>query len=449
MGTGFRRRFVVVVAVLAVLVAGFATLDRAQGPKVSSAQVDPVAVASGPAQTLQLALDQRVTKVTRAHVSIRPTAAFTVLSSAQQVVLQFSQPLHYATTYRVAVGVTSAADGVTSTLHYSFRTAGATAYYLQRSAGDATDRILRTAVGAATATTLYSAPRIQDFAALNSMVAVVTLDARGNSALSLVSETGRVHSIRLPGTGTIGVIHADAATGEIGFTFTSTGVTGGYTQDLFMLTPSASRKPVAVKGLGGAPLAALNWYFVPGSGDVVVLGSDGNALITNPTTPSQTTPFGSYFTLNSVSPDGKTASVSDIDGALRIALPDGKVSRLTPSELDGSPVIGGAAQVIPGGWLQIDSVYDATTGGFTEHLVFDNGTTARELYTPPNPRGSIDGFSVSPGGQYVSIETTPDVASARPDGYGVNGRATSVMTVFVAVATGRILASSRGFDAQW
>ncbi|HEX4442340.1 MAG TPA: hypothetical protein VHZ81_02100 [Galbitalea sp.] len=446
---GFRRTFVVVLLVLAVLVGAFATLDRAQGPKLSSAQIDPVSVALSPAQTLQLSVNQPIAPVKRSEVSIRPAAPFTVLASMQQVVLRFPQPLHYATTYRVEIAhLTSAADGVESTLRYTFRTADSAIYYLQRNAG-VPDRIIRIGIGATTQATVYSAVRIQDFAVLKGSLAVVTLNSRGDSALSLISATGRVRPVPLPGVGAIGVIHADDAAGAIGFTFTSSGVAGGHTQDLFLLTPDSSLTPVAVKGLGGTPLAALNWYFVPGSSDVVVLGSDGSALLANPTNPSATTPFGSYFTLNSVSPDGKTASVSDIDGALSIALPGGKPSRLTPSHPGGAAVIGGAAQLIPGGWLQIDSVYDATTGGFTEHLAFDNGSTARDLFTPANPLGSIDSFSVSPGAQYVSIETTPDVATAKPDGYRVNGRAASVTTELVDVATGTLLATLQGFDAQW
>jgi hypothetical protein len=450
MRTTFRRTFFAVLAVLVVLVAGFAALDRAQGPKLSSELVDPVAVATRPAQTLQLSVNERVAPVKRSQVTVTPTTSFAVLASAQQVVLQFPEPLDYSTTYRVVIArVTSADDGVSSTLRYSFHTTQPMVYYLRRSHGSGPDQILLTSPGSTSQTSVYSAQRIQDFAVLNGTLAVVTLDLRGDSSLVVVSRAGVVRRIALPGTGVIGVIRADVDTGTFGFTFTSSGATGGYVQDLFTLGVSGPGRPTVVKGLGGKPLAALNWYYVPGAGEMVALGSDGNAELVNPTDPTATVPFASYFTLNSVATDGRSASVSDITGALSIALPAGKTVRVTPSRLDGETTIGGAAQRIPGGWLQIDSIYDAGIGAFTEHLVFDNGTTARALYTPPNPRGSIDGFQDSPGNQYVTIETTPDVATAKPDGYRFNGRSTSVSTLIVDLKTGRVLNTLNGFDAQW
>lgn len=448
--SAFRRTFIAILAVLAVLVAGFAVLDRGQGPKLSSALVDPAAVATQPAQTLQLSLNERVTTVRRSQVTIRPAAQFTLLASAQQVVLQFPEPLHYATTYRVSVArVTSADDGVAATLEYSFRTAVSQLYYLHRSGGSGPDQIFRTSMGTSGESLVYSAQRIQDFAELDGALAVVTLDSHGNSSLVLVSATGRIRSVALPGVGAIGVLHANPNTDVFGFTFTSAGVKAGYIQDLFTVSPTSSAPPSVVRGLNGKPLAAINWYFVPGSADVVVLGADGNAELVNPNDPSGTVPFASYFTLNSVATDGKSTSVSDITGALSIALPSGTTTRLTPSKLSGAKAIGGATQGVPGGWLQIDSIYDASTGAFTEHLVFDNGRASRELYTTPNPLGSIDSFEDSPGSQYVTIETTPDVASAKPDGYQLNGRSTSVTTVVVDLATGRLLKTLPGFDAQW
>jgi hypothetical protein len=448
--SAFRRTFIAILAALAILVAAFAVLDRGQGPKLSSALVDPIAVAQQPAQTLQLSLNERVATVKRSQVTIRPAAPFTLLASAQQVVLQFPEPLHYATTYRVSVAdVTSSDAGVAATLGYSFRTTDSALYYLHRGGGSGPDQIFRTSIGARGEVLVYSAQRIQDFAELNGTLAVVTLDAHGDSSLKLVSPSGTVRNVTLPGVGAIGVLHANNNSGVFGFTFTSSGVAAGYIQDLFTVSPTGSVQPTVVKGLNGKPLAAINWYFVPGSPDVVVLGADGNAELVNPNDPSGTVPFASYFTLNSVATDGKSTSVSDITGALSIALPSGTTTRLTPSTLNGAKAIGGATQAVPGGWLQIDSIYDARTGAFTEHLVFDNGHTSRELYTTPNPLGSIDAFENSPGSQYVTIETTPDVASAKPDGYQVNGRSTSVTTVVVDLSTGAVLKTFPGFDAQW
>lgn len=446
----FRRTFVAVIAVLAVLVATFAVLDRAQGPKLSSMQVDPVALASQPGQTVQLAVNQAISRVKASQVTVTPKAPFRASASGLQVTVQFARPLSYATTYRVTVkDVRSADDGAVATLRSAFSTPAAQLYYLHRSGSTAPDEIRRTTPTGRGAIVVYSAPRIQDFAVLDGSLAVVTVDAHGNSSLAIVSSSRTIRSVRLPGAGSIGLLHANSVSDQFAFTFTSAGSSGGYVQDLFTLADAPGAKPVAVKGLGGTPLAAINWLFVPGSANVVILGSNGNVELVDPTNPNSTTPFANYFTLDSISNDGTTVGVSDINGALSLALPTGKPTRITPSRLDGKQPIGGATQSVPGGVLQIDSVYGDAVGSFTEHLVFDNGTTSRQLYSPANPLGSIDSFSVSPGNQFVAIEVTPDVATAKPDGYQLNGRPTSVETVVVDAANGKSLGTLPGFDAQW
>jgi len=193
----------------------------------------------------------------------------------------------------------------------------------------------------------------------------------------------------------------------------------------------------------------LQWFFVPNTAEVIAQAGDGSLLLLDPSNPKATTPLGSYLGLDSVAADGRSVVVMDANGRVAVALPAGRSRRLGASPIGGVHASGGAAQVIPGGWLQLDSTYDPGTGGFNDLLAFDNGSRARKLFTTANPRGSIDTFTGSPNSQYVAIETTPNVSTSKPDGYLVNGRPTSVTTELVDVQTGALVKSFAGFDLQW
>ncbi len=453
MRPSFRSAFLGVLIVLAVLVTGFAILDRVQGPKLSTAQVDTTAVASKPAQSLRLFLSERVDTVSRGQVRITPAAPIAVSTSGALVAVQFLQPLRYSTEYHVSLsGVTSSDDAQRSRLDYSFRTASPDIYYLHRSGGAGPDEIIRTGIRGAGQTVVYSAPRIQDYAVFDRALAVVTLDQQGDSSLFFVGDRGVVAPITLPGTGTVDLVRGNHDTGILGFTFTDSGDTTKrrYSSALFTVDPNGTAVPKPVVGLDGKPLSVLDWFFVPSSNYLIAQASDGSVLLLDTTNPRGIIPFGSYLGLDSVSTDGKSAVAADESGPLAVAIPAGSKTRLPTVPVHGNPrTVWGAAQTLPTGWLENESIYDPTVGGFTAPLVFSAGHTARELYTPPDPRGSVGDFAVSPNNEFVALETIPDVAASRDDGYLVNGRSTSVTTVFVDIATGAIVKSVDGFGVSW
>ena len=63
--------------------------------------------------------------------------------------------------------------------------------------------------------------------------------------------------------------------------------------------------------------------------------------------------------------------------------------------------------------------------------------------------GSIEGFSVSPNGQYVAVNVIPDVAASVSDGYAIGAQSTSITTYFVDLATGVVVSGVAGFDESW
>ena len=448
----FRRAFIATVVVLAFLVGTFAFLDHAQGPKLSTIQVDRTAVVNRSGQTLRIFVNERIAPLTRRHVVVSPAVPTTVTAAGQLIVVQFAQPLAYSTTYRVSVsGVAGMDDGQTSTIRTAFTTPTPRLYYLRRSGSSAPDQIIRTGLRGAGATTVFRASRISSFAVFPQALAVVTLDKQGESSLEFVAPDGTAEQIDLPGPGTVDQVNGNPDSGILGFTFTSAGAAPNrrYTDTLFMVNPAGTAVPTPVKAIDGHPLSVLSWFFVPASTEFVVQDYNQGVQILDSTNPKAVVPLGNYLQLNSIANDGKSIVVTDINGPLEVTVPSGRTTRLNPSMLKGARPFGGIAQAIPGGWVQIDSTFDSKNHSFTDHLAVDDGGTAREIYSTVNPRGEINGFSVSPNNEYVAIETTPNTATSTPDGYAVNGRPTSVTTELVNVRTGLLVKDIQGFDLSW
>jgi len=434
-----------------VLVAVFAALGANQGPKLSSAQVDTDGVVSQSGQQLRLFANQAVATVTADQVSIVPDAPVAVTSSGDAIAVQFDQPLRYNTDYTVTVtGVTSQYVDTPATLDYSFRTGSPDLYYLDR--GTDSDQIIRTSISETERTVVYSAPQIQDFAVFDAAVAVVTTDDSGLNALSLVNAQGNVESVALPGAGTLDLMRGNAATGVLGFTFTGAEPTPEreYFDTLFTIDLNSTRLLTPVTGLDGAALEVLEWSFVPGSTRLIAQNTDQSLLSVDTAEPRDVLPLGQYVEFDSVSTDGSTVVVADPFGPLALDVADGTTRRLDPSPLDGDIPFGGTAQVLPDGrWLQQVAFFDETSGRFQSLVVVDDGDTSRAIFRTLNDAGSIERFQVSPNNQYVAIETVPDVEISETDGYAVNGRSTSITTVFVDIESGAVVKSIEGFDASW
>jgi hypothetical protein len=450
--TSFRRAFIAVIAVLAVLVATLAVATFVQGPKLSSVQFDATGLVTKSAQQLRLFTNQNVAAITAKQVAIAPSVPFSVSSTGQVIALQFARPLRYATTYRVSIArVASAADGQSANLHYQLTTASPDLYYLRRSGDSQPDQIVRTGIRSPVLHIAYSAKRITDFAVFTRALAVATLDAQGESSLAIIGSQGLVQSINLPGPGTVDLLHANTDTGILGFTFTSAGATTQrkYTNTLFTVDPNGTALPQPVKDPGGAPLSVLNWAFVPGSSELLAQGINQSLMLIDPAKADGITPLGNYLQVGSIAADGKSVDVSDVDGPLDLSFATVKTRRIVPSKLGDIHPFAGVATKLPGGHIQLDSIYDPKTAGFTNHLVFDNGKEARELFHPPIATGSIEGYSVSPNGQYVAIVSNPDVPTSAADGYPLDGQPTSVTTYFVDITTGALIKSVTGFGTSW
>ncbi len=456
----FRRALAITVVALVVFVAGFAGLNYLQGPKLSSGSVDAGRVVAQGGQQLRLFANQSIRTVAKKHVSVNPAVPFTVSTSGAVIAVQFTDRLRYGTKYSVRVSdVANAFQPRVSTFDYTFTTAPAEIYYLDR-ADPATgagqdDSIIRTGLSGNERTVVYSAPRIQQFVVFAQAIAVTTLADDGTSSLSLVGLSSKlVEQIPLPGAGTIDELQGESNAGLLGFVFTSAGPAAAreFNSVLMRIDLSGAHTVAPVPDLAGTPLKALGWGFLGGSTSIIAQGEDQTVLLIDASKSAPPVPLGQYTELGRSSPDGKTIVVSDVFGKIAYSLADGTKTRIPSLPIAGASTYGGDVVLLGKDMARVQqvAVFDSATGGkFQSFLVFESGTTARVLYQTKDDAGSIEGFSISPNGQFVAVNVIPDYANSVSDGYQVDAQSTSIRTVFIDIASGAVVRSVEGSDESW
>jgi hypothetical protein len=457
----FRRTLAITVGALILLVAVFAGLDYFQGPKLSSGRVDAERVVAQAGQRLRLFANQNITAVTKNHVTVSPATPFTVNSAGAVIAVQFSDRLRYGTKYSVRVAdVATAFQPRVSTFDYSFTTAPAQVYYLDRAdpstGAGRLDSIVRTGLRGSRRTVVYSAAHIQQFVVFAQAIAVTTLGADGTSALSLVGMSSRLtEQIPLPGPGTIDELQGEKDAGRLGFVFTSRGPAAdrAYSSTLMTVDLAGAHTVDPVLDLASKPLSVRSWVFLGGGGSsIVAQSSDLTVLLIDAAKAARPVPLGQYTALGRSSPDGKTIVVSDVFGKIAYSLADGTETRLPSLPLAGAMTYGGDLALLGSGTARVQQVvvFDATASGrFQSYVLSEIGSEARILFQTNDNNGSIEGFSISPNGQYLAVNVIPDYASSISDGYAVDPQSTSISTVFIDIASGNVVRSVAGFDESW
>ena len=456
--TSFRRAFIAVTVVLAVLCGVFVTLAFVQGPHFEGGQVDADRVVAAPAQQLRLFANQPLADVDADQVSITPAADFSVSVAGDTIAVQFTDPLAYGTNYTVTVdGVTNSFDNQAARFEYAFRTGSPEVYYLDRGTDGAADSIIRTGVTGTEREVVYTAPGIQDFVPLASLLVVATLaqnDAgQPVSVLTLVAlSDGKAEVLNLPGEGTIDQLRASNAGSLLGFTFTTVGdpIDGEYSNTLFWVDLAAGRTIAPVEGLNGAAMSVFNWVFVPYLASLVALTTDESALLVDTAVAASALPLGQFSTLTGISADGSTLTVGDRYGPFALDLSTLETTRLPSTKFEGVQPYGGVALALADrSRVQNIAVINEETGTFRTVLVLDDGTTSRKLYQTVDDKGQVDSFTISPNEQFVAVEVVPNVGESVRDGYAVNERSTTVTTVIIDLKTGAVVRSLDGFALAW
>jgi len=445
----WRTRWIAVVAVLAVVCAAFVGLTYFQGPRVSDTQVDATAVVERPGQQLRVFANQAVAHVDPSQVVVTPAAAFTVQTSGEVVAVTFTDRLDYGTDYEVRIdGASSIYQHQTSTLEARFSTPAATLYRLVRGTGGADDRIERAGLRATDRTTVWSAPRIQAYEVFDSAVAVVTDDGT-QSTLSLVSLDGAaVETLPLPDQpGLITRFAADAATTTLAFSFRPT---GSDVETLYTLALQGERAVAPVLSLTGQPVQPADWAFVPGRDDLVVQGLDDAVSLIDLSGVDPVLPLGTYSTLQGVSLDGSTVIAASSIASMVVDLATGDERPRAPAPVDGVLPFAGPLVALDADHV-VQQVSVSSDDGLTYRtlVVADDGSTSRTLWRPPSASGVIEGFDVSPNGQYLAVQSVGDAAAPTDYSYTIDPVADGVTTTIVDIASGSVVASYEGFDTAW
>lgn len=453
----FRRALVVTIAALILLVGVFGGLTYFQGPKLSDGRVDTARVVTQPGQQLRLFANQAITPVKKRQVTITPSAPFTVTGSGDVIAIQFSHQLDYGTRYSVRVdNVVNGEQPQPSTFHYSFTTADAAVYYLDRAdpaaGGDQQDSIMRTGLHGVRDTVLYSAPHIQQFAVFPTAFAVSILNDDHTSSLSLVSrpDTSIVEPLLLPSAGIVDQLAA-TQTGILGFVFTPAGAAATDTGTLMTVDLTGAHTITPVLDINSKPLMVSSWDLLGNTSNIVAQALDQSVLLIDRSKPGTPMPLGTFVDLGRSSADGSTIVLADAKSRIAYSVATRKQTRLPSLPLAGAPSFGGDVQLIGSGPSRVQSIVvedqvDAKI--FRSYLVFETNTDSRILYQVKDNE-SVEGFSVSPNGQYLAVNVIPNYPASVSDGYFQDAQSTTITTIFIDIASAATVRIVDGFSETW
>jgi hypothetical protein len=447
----FRRSLLAVVVVLAVLCAGFGVIAALQGPRLSSTQVDELAVVERSGQQLRMFANQAVAQIDDSQVTVEPQAPFSVLVEGDVIAVTFGAALRYATTYTVTVdGVTSPYVANRSSLTTSFTTGSPDLWVLDRGSPD--DVIVRSTL-AGDRQVVFTGHGIQSFAVLKDALAVAAFGPGLVSTLTIASLDGLYQEeLRIPPESGLRGLAIDPGRTVLGFQVTSLAGAGQGAASsgpefgpdtLFTVDLEAGRSVLPVTGLDGAPLRVLRWEFVPGGG---ILALDVEGMLTFVGADGVAAPLGRFGELGALSADGTEVVVSEAGDAIVLTLADGARQPLELETPDGRTPLLGSARLLADGSVVALAVRAASSVVTSSLLVVD-GSDTREAFSITG--GLIVNFTVSPNGQLAALAVVPDVSASQSDGYGAEAMSTSVVTVVVDLANGEEVTRMDGFALQW
>lgn len=306
-------------------------------------------------------------------------------------------------------------------------------------------------------TVLVSAPRIQEYVALPSALAAVTINENNTSSLEVVSFAGGpAVQVPLPKPGTAENLHAGSKN-LIGFSFTSAPITDRYWKKLFIYDiDSPSAPPKEVRGIDGTPLSVKSWTFVPGTASIVAQTDVGAMFLIDAPGDGKVTPLGLHAEMGGFIPGTQELHVADRSpnpATIRgqnstINLADGKLTPLGLPENPRSPTLNAGKIVLlndQGQYAQVVSEY--TAGQESSFLTVVDKNGSKILYQPEPAWSRIPDFCVSPDGKYLAVETTsPEGAGDRyPNVPGYS----PIRTELIDLATGTIARTIAGFLPSW
>ncbi|HWM14955.1 MAG TPA: hypothetical protein VNP97_00040, partial [Microbacterium sp.] len=166
-GRAFVGAFAIVTAALAAVGLAGAAAGVAQGPRVSSVQVDPAAAAAASGSRLIVTTSQSLAQIDASQVTVTPETPFSVDTSGRSAGVRFGLPLYDDTEYTVVFSdVQGLGGGPATTITETFRTPPAELFLLQRT--ESGDTVFRTDLTGEEAVPVFRNDHIEDFRATSS-----------------------------------------------------------------------------------------------------------------------------------------------------------------------------------------------------------------------------------------------------------------------------------------
>ena len=445
----FVASFAIVVAVLGAVGVAGAAAGVAQGPRVSSVQVDPAAAAAASGSRLIVTTSQSLQDVQASQVTVTPAAPFSVDTSGRSVGVRFGLTLHDDTEYTVRFeDVRGLGGGPPVTITQTFRTPQTDVFLLQRT--ESGDTIFRTDLTGEEAIPVFRNDHIEDFRATSShlVVSVRSDDAAQLIVTDLDGDAER--TLPLPGEGTVTNLQS-ADRGElIGYTFSDADLdeTGGLESALFTASlkeseADAAPTPVAVSG---AEPRVAEWRFVPDTDSVLMLTFDGSLLLTGPTGEGATA-LGSAITIAGIARGSSEVIVERGQGPVVLDLSDASEAPLVAADEPLGRLA--AVTAVPGGGTVRTATPVDESGipiGTTVAFVAEDGATD-VLLEVPSTDAALQAC-VSPSGRYAAVLLAPEVVTNPSDTY-LLPLPERVESRVVEIATGEEVVALSGFDISW
>jgi hypothetical protein len=219
----------------------------------------------------------------------------------------------------------------------------------------------------------------------------------------------------------------------------------GSEQELLYTLPLQGQRAVApVLSLSGQPVSVLDWAPVPGQASVVVQAGDEQVAVYDLTGVAPPRPLGTFVSL-----DGRGIVAATALQAFRVDLATGEQTPIPFSAVEGgTPFRGDLVAVAATEYVQQVAVPSDGGASFTNLIVLDDEEEARVLFRPAGESSQIEGFSVSPNGQYLAVETA-SADDPTDYSYTIDPVPQGTMTAVVDIETGAVVASFTGHAAAW
>lgn len=423
-----------------------------QGPRLREASIDIVRSVAYPEAILILESDRPLADVQSDQVRVEPEAPVEVRVQGPSVAVVFLEALHYDTDYTVDIeGVRGEGSSQTSRWQHQFRTPVGQMTYLERGNPGEGDRVMRVGFDGEPPRELFGQERIDVYVPIGSSLVLFGANERGEGISIAEPISGRAEKLVLPPDTVVEQVFSPASGTRVLFTLSSTDGSDRYDRTLHVIDTVGQKTPRALTGLDGEELRVTKAAVVPGTDrilawvdDVAVVNIDLLSGLVLPVTQEAAEFWG-------VSSLGSDAVLLDLAGTVAINIDDLSERRLVPGQLAGRDVFEGQTHLLAdGSRIQTVAVGNPSGTDFTSLVVKDDGSGSLSvLYRTPDDLGSIGRFVVSPGDQYLAIETIPDRQTATLDNRPLEPRATSVSTVVVDIDSGQVVRSVEGFWPVW